>query len=80
MSAISARSSAKVGGTTRSGPARRAIGQMRTTLVYVDRASLLDELPSLLEEISDACATASEAVAAQHFGSIHSVQWKAEAG
>ena len=67
-------------GAARSGPARRAIGQMRTNLVYVDRASLLEDLPDLLEEISDACATASEAVAAQHFGSIHSVQWKAEAG
>ena len=53
---------------------------MRTQLVYVDRASLLDDLPVLLEEISSACARASEAVAAQHFGSIHSVQWEAEAG
>ena len=72
------------GPSTRSGPpsskARRIIGQMRTSLMYTDRESLLDELPELLEDISDSCARSSAAVATQHFGSIHSVMWETEEG
>lgn len=62
------------------GPARRAVGQMRTSLLYTDREQLLVDLPGLLDDISRSCATASVAIAAEHFGSIQTIEWASEEG
>jgi uncharacterized alpha-E superfamily protein len=70
-------------GQSRSGvadPALRIIGQMRTRLEYVETSTLLGDLASLLELISESCAMASLAVGESYFGSIHSIHWEAEQG
>ena len=58
----------------------RIIGQMRTRLEYVESSTLLSELAPLLESIAESCARASLAVGKTYFGTIHSIQWEAEAG
>jgi uncharacterized alpha-E superfamily protein len=61
-------------------PARRIIGQTKTALEYMDSDRLLPELAESLERISEACAAASVAIAQRYFGSITTVEWKAEQG
>ena len=70
-------------GLSRSGisdPSQRIIGQMRTSLEYVDGATLLTNLATILDSISESCAKASLAIGSTYFGSIHSIRWEAEEG
>jgi uncharacterized alpha-E superfamily protein len=59
-------------------PARRPVGQARTRLEYSDAATLLDDLPTHLLALQQACAAASAAVTARYFDQTMPVTWAHE--
>jgi uncharacterized alpha-E superfamily protein len=68
-------------GPVRSGtgdPARRPIGQLRTTLEYTDPQLLPGQLPELLSVMQQTCVTASAAVTERYFRYAETVAWEHE--
>ena len=61
-------------------PARRIIGRARTGLEYLDSGQLLDELPTQLASIQEACHAAAGAVADRYFQYAAPVAWLHESG
>ena len=51
------------------------MGQARTRLQYADAATLLDDLPTHLLALQQACAAASAAVTARYFDQTMHVTW-----
>ncbi len=58
--------------------ARRPVGQARTRLAYADAATLVEDMPSHLRALQQACAAASVAVTARYFDQTMPVTWAPE--
>jgi uncharacterized alpha-E superfamily protein len=58
--------------------ARRPIGQVRTRLEYADVGTLMDELPTHLRALQQACAACSAAVTTRYFKHAAPVTWAHE--
>jgi uncharacterized alpha-E superfamily protein len=58
--------------------ARRPIGQVRTRLEYADVGALMDELPTHLRALQEACAACSAAITARYFKHAAPVTWAHE--
>jgi uncharacterized alpha-E superfamily protein len=58
--------------------ARRPIGQVRTRLEYADINVLIDELPTYLRALQQACAACSAAVTTRYFKHAAPVSWAHE--
>jgi len=61
-----------------SDPARRVIGQVRTTLEYADLAALIRDLSDHLMPVQEACAAASLAVSRRFFTYATPLAWAHE--
>jgi uncharacterized alpha-E superfamily protein len=59
--------------------ARRPIGQVRTRLEYAEIGTLIDELPTYLRVLQQACAACSAAVTTRYFKHAAPVSWAHEA-
>jgi uncharacterized alpha-E superfamily protein len=58
--------------------ARRPIGQVRTRLEYADVGALIEELPTHLRALQQACAACSAAITARYFKHAAPVAWAHE--
>lgn len=61
-------------------PARRAVGRARTSLEYLDSASMLRDLPEHLERLQETCLDAGAAVAERYFQYAQPLAWTHEEG
>jgi uncharacterized alpha-E superfamily protein len=61
-----------------SDPARRVIGQVRTTLEYADLTALIRDLSDHLMPVQEACAAASQAVSRRFFTYATPLAWAHE--
>jgi uncharacterized alpha-E superfamily protein len=57
-------------------PARRPVGQLRTTLEYAHPGQLTDQLPELLGTLQQACVEACEAITGRYFQYEAPVAWE----
>lgn len=60
--------------------ARRTIGRARNRLEYLDPATLVADLPELLDFIEQTCASANDEITARYFRQVIAEPWATEAG